>query len=242
MRILPALATLGFWLVIASLVGVVLSPLGYRLGFWDFGFALRKLLVYATVACILGAVLGLVAWLLAKFTQTTLPGARIAATLIIGVLVSGYVLLQIKTLRSLPMIHDITTDTDNAPQFIALAAARKAAPNGIDYRGAEIAQQQKSAYADIAPFKSELAPQALFEKAHAAALASGWEVAAANVQEGRIEATATTLLYGFKDDVVIRIAPSGAGSVLDMRSMSRVGRSDVGANAKRIREFLARLR
>ncbi len=67
----------------------------------------------------------------------------------------------------------------------------------------------------------------------------GWKIVDENQAEGRIEATATTRWFGFKDDVVIRIAPSGGnGSRVDVRSVSRVGRSDVGTNARRIRAFL----
>ena len=59
--------------------------------------------------------------------------------------------------------------------------------------------------------------------------------------DGRIEATATTTWFGFKADVVIRIRPTADGSELDIRSKSRVGRSDVGKNAERIREFMSEL-
>jgi uncharacterized protein (DUF1499 family) len=70
----------------------------------------------------------------------------------------------------------------------------------------------------------------------------GWEIVAAEAAEGRIEATETTAWWGFKDDVVIRIAPEGTGSRLDIRSMSRVGKSDLGKNADRIRAFLAKVK
>jgi hypothetical protein len=139
------------------------------------------------------------------------------------------------------MIHDITTDTGNPPAFVALASARQAAPNGSVYKGDEIADRQRKAYPDVTALKSDLAPQVLFAKAEGVARAAGWEIAAAEPNEGRIEATDTTLIFGFKDDIVIRIRPAGNGSVLDMRSMSRVGVSDLGVNAKRILEFEAAL-
>jgi uncharacterized protein (DUF1499 family) len=182
------------------------------------------------------------AWLLGGATKAPMLNARLIAALALGALVTGYVLLQIKQVRSLPMIHDITTDTVRPAQFVALASARRAAPNGIGYGGERIAQQQKAAYPDIAPFESGQAPHALFDQALAAARAAGWTIAAAERDEGRIEATASTRIFGFKDDIVLRISPSGSGSVLDMRSMSRVGISDVGANARRIRTFFATLR
>ena len=68
------------------------------------------------------------------------------------------------------------------------------------------------------------------------------EIIDANPAEGHIEAVDTSLLYGFKDDMVVRIQESGEGTRVDVRSMSRVGRSDLGVNAKRIRTFMARLR
>ena len=169
-------------------------------------------------------------------------GSREWIGLLIGGIFAGYVLLQLKTVKSLPMIHDITTDTGNPPMFVALADARKAAPNGIEYKGAQIASQQTQAYPDIAPFISALPPAQLFAKAESAARAAGWGIVAAAAQAGRIEATATTLIYAFKDDIVIRVLPKDGGSQLDMRSMSRAGLSDVGANAKRIREFFASLK
>jgi uncharacterized protein (DUF1499 family) len=82
----------------------------------------------------------------------------------------------------------------------------------------------------------------MFKRAEATARAMGWEIVAAEPGEGRIEATDTTMWFGFKDDIVIRIVPEGEGSRLDIRSMSRVGKSDLGKNADRIRKFLAALK
>jgi len=242
MRAASGLLNFGFWLVVAGAIGVVLSPLGFRLGWWDFAFALRKLLALAVIAAVAGFVLCLLAAWFGKTTHTQLPALRLYAALVLGALISTYALMQVRQVRSLPMIHDITTDTLHPPPFVALAAARQAAPNGIEYRGEQIAQQQKAAYPDIATFSSALAPPLLFEKALSNARAAGWQIAAAESTEGRIEAIASSAIFGFKDDIVIRIAPSAAGSVLDMRSMSRLGISDLGANARRIRTFLANLR
>jgi uncharacterized protein (DUF1499 family) len=232
----------GFWLAVAGVVGIILSPLGFRLGLWDFAFALRTVLKYATFAALAGLVLCIVGLVLAKFSTPAVPVGRAVAGMLIGALFAGYVVIQFNKVQSLPYIHDITTDTVNPPAFVALADARKAAPNGLEYKGAEIAEKQKQAYPDIAPLASKLTPAELFVKSETAARTSGWEIAAADVQAGRIEATVTSLIYGFKDDMVIRITPAAGGSQLDMRSMSRMGKSDVGMNAKRIREFVASLK
>ena len=241
-RIAIVVGTLGFWLSVAGVAGIILSPLGFRLGLWDVPFALRELLKYATYAALAGLALCIVGLLLAKLATPPIPVGRAVAGLIISGLFAGYVVVQYNKVQSLPYIHDITTDTTNPPAFVALADARKAAPNGLDYKGAENAEKQKQAYPDIVPMPSSLSSAELFVKAEAAARAAGWDIAAADVQTGRIEATVTSLIYGFKDDMVIRVTPATAGSQLDMRSMSRMGKSDVGMNAKRIREFVASLK
>ena len=241
-RIAIFVGTLGFWLSVAGAAGIILSPLGFRLGLWDVPFALRELLKYATYAALAGLALCIVGLILSKLATPPISVGRAVAGLIISGLFAGYVVVQYNKVQSLPKIHDITTDTANPPAFVALADARKAAPNGLDYKGAEIAEKQKQAYPDIAPMLSQLSPAELFVKAEAAARAAGWDIAAADVQAGRIEATVTSLIYGFKDDMVIRITPAAGGSQLDMRSMSRMGTSDVGMNAKRIREFVASLK
>src|SRR5439155_509507 len=84
-------------------------------------------------------------------------------------------------------------------------------------------------------------PEAAFARALAAAQAMGWDIVDAQPKEGRIEATASTFWFGFKDDVVVRITPLPAGSRIDVRSKSRVGRGDTGTNAQRIRAYLKRL-
>ncbi len=142
------------------------------------------------------------------------------------------------TAGSLPMIHDITTDIVAPPIFVAIKPLRADAKNGVDYV-TDPAQQQKG-YPDIQPLVIDgVAPADLFKRAEATAKAMGWEIVAAEAAEGRIEATDTTAWFGFKDDIVIRITAQGTGSRLDIRSMSRVGKSDLGKNADRIRKFLA---
>jgi uncharacterized protein (DUF1499 family) len=141
----------------------------------------------------------------------------------------------------LPLIHDISTYTQDPPVFIALLEQRKDVPNGLDYLP-EVAAQQKLGYPDIAPLLLPIpAPQA-FANAERAARAMGWQLVAVDANALRLEATATTLVFRFKDDVVVRIRAQGTGSRVDVRSVSRVGRSDIGANAARIRAYLDKLR
>jgi uncharacterized protein (DUF1499 family) len=143
--------------------------------------------------------------------------------------------------RSTPPIHDISTDLERPPAFDAILPLRANARNPAEYGGPEIAAQQRAGYPDLGPLVLPLPPDAAFARARAAAAAMDWEIVAADSFAGRIEATATTAWFGFKDDVVVRITPVQGGSRVDVRSVSRVGRSDVGTNAARIRAYLARL-
>ena len=140
------------------------------------------------------------------------------------------------------VIHDITTDTENPPTFVALLAVRNACRNGSAYGGARVAAEQRVRYPDIQPLLLTTAPAAAFQNAWNAARAMNWAIAAAAEKEGRIEATATTRVLRFKDDVIIRITPHDSSTRVDVRSVSRLGRNDFGTNAKRIRRFFDSLK
>jgi uncharacterized protein (DUF1499 family) len=141
-----------------------------------------------------------------------------------------------------PPIHDITTDTANPPEYVAVLPLRADAPNTTVYGGDRIASQQRAAYPDIQPVMLAVPPAQAFERALETVRDMGWEMVAADPAAGRIEATDTTFWFRFKDDVVIRISAAEGGSRVDVRSLSRVGGGDAGTNAKRIRAYLEALR
>lgn len=141
-----------------------------------------------------------------------------------------------------PRIHDISTDTDHPPLFVDVLPLRASAKNGATYGGSRVAAQQREAYPDIVPVDLAIAPSLAFARSRAVVIAMGWAPVSADSSAGRIEATATTRWFRFKDDVVIRIRPREGGSRVDVRSVSRVGNSDLGKNAERVRDFVARLR
>jgi uncharacterized protein (DUF1499 family) len=145
-----------------------------------------------------------------------------------------------RALQQLPHIHDISTDVEHPPAFVAVVPLRQGARNPIEPDPATAALQ-KQGYGDIGPAILRVTPDQAFARAEAAARAMKWEIVAASPQALRIEATDTTLLFGFKDDVVIRVAPDAGGSRVDVRSLSRIGGFDFGANAKRVRAYLARV-
>ena len=141
---------------------------------------------------------------------------------------------------SVPRIHDISTDTVHPPQFVNARALRTATENSLEYGGPEIARQQAAAYPDIRTKTLSMDQGTAFDHALATAKNLGWEITSADRDQGRIEAVDTTPFFGFKDDVAIRLTKaSPQETLLDIRSVSRVGISDVGANAARIRRFLA---
>jgi hypothetical protein len=235
-------AQVGLGLAIAAAIALALAPLGYRFGWWSLSVSFYYLI---GGAIIVGA-LALVVSLAGAFLTRRGPGARgfgtALAGVVLAVIVGGYPAAQLAKARRVPPIHDVTTDTANPPVFVALAQVRRAAPNGLDYAGSMVAELQKQAYPDVTTLRSALPPADLFARATKAAAEAGWDVVDTAPQDGRIEATATTRMFGFKDDVVIRVRAAEKGSELDMRSMSRLGQSDVGANAARIRAFFEKLR
>jgi uncharacterized protein (DUF1499 family) len=172
-------------------------------------------------------------------------GLAIAAISLAAGAVLAYIPWQYDhRLKTLPRIHDITTDTENPPTYVAALPARAAEKaNSATYAGREVAEQQKAAYPDVAPLKVGLPPEQAFGRALDTAKAMpGWSVVAADPAAGRIEARQTSLWFRFTDDVVIRVAAEATGSRIDMRSESRQGRSDFGVNAGRIRAYMAKLK
>lgn len=227
-------------LALAALAAVLLllAGPGARFGVWEFrtGFDLLRWAAYAGAAAAALA-LGLLAWPRARRRGA----AALVVALVLGVATAAVPWMFKRQATAVPPIHDISTDTQRPPTFVAIAPLRADAPNPVEYAGEAVARQQRAAYPDLATRRLELPPLQAFERALAAARAQGWRIVAAEPAAGRIEATATTFWFGFKDDVVIRIEADGAGSRVDVRSKSRVGGSDVGANAARIRAFLADL-
>jgi uncharacterized protein (DUF1499 family) len=214
---------------------------GYQMGWWPLGTGLREMLRWGAYIGIGGAVLGLVALAL-NTPRVSMKGFLLAALAVAGgVIVAGIPWQWQRTAQQVPPIHDITTDTVTPPTFDAVVALREGA-NPLAYTTAK-AEAQRAGYPDLGPLFLEASPADTYARALALVSARGWELVSDDAASRRIEATDTTRWFGFKDDVVIRVSalPDG-GSRVDMRSISRVGRGDVGTNARRIEAFLADLR
>jgi uncharacterized protein (DUF1499 family) len=230
-------------LVLAIVAGLFLASagLGYRLGWWGLGpaFTILAISVYVAAAILVIAVVGSV-WALIARSWTGFAAAVLALLIAAGT--AAIPLDMRRAGAAVPRIHDITTDSEHPPEFVALRPERDGAPNGAAYGGEEVAAQQRAGYPDIGPVLLSVPPARAFAQVEAVARSLGWHIVAAVPAEGRLEATDTTRWFGFKDDIVVRVAPALDGSRVDVRSVSRVGRSDLGVNAKRIRAFLAALR
>ena len=236
-RIGRALARIALVVGLLCAAVALLAGPAYRVGMSPLGVSLQAIR-WSAVGAIGGAVAALVALLLSMM-PTAVPRARLAAAVALGinVLVAAPPLVLYLQVQRLPKIHDISTDGNDPPRFVAVLPLRQGARNGVDYP-ASTADEQRRGYPDIGPLALPLAPPAAFERALQAARAMGWEIVASAPETLRIEATDTTLMFGFKDDVVVRITSQDAGSVVDVRSLSRVGGSDFGTNAKRVRAYL----
>ena len=232
-------AMLALLLALASAAMLASSALLYRahvVGL-ERAFLVLRWAVYGGMAT---ALVGVVAMIIAMRRGTGM--AMAVAALVLLVAVFAMPLAKVRQAARLPRIHDITTDTEQPPRFVSVVALRAGAANAADYGGPAIAAQQRQGYPDLQPLSLALPPKQAFDKALATARAMGWDIVASDPPSGRIEATDTTFWFGFTDDVVVRVAAEQSGSRVDVRSVSRVGLSDVGTNAARIRKYLGALK
>jgi uncharacterized protein (DUF1499 family) len=239
-RLAIAIANTGLAPALIAGLGLLVAGPGHRFGWWSFGtgFAAIRWALYGGIAAALISAAGLV---LAPLCAQRRGMFRALAGLVIGLVVVGVPLSYLQTARSVPPIHDITTDTEDPPEFVEILPLRADAPNPATYGGPAVAALQRASYPDIAPADAPIAPAAAFEAALAAAHEMGWTIVRADQAAGRIEATDRTFWFGFTDDIAIRVRPTDAGSRVDLRSVSRVGVGDFGTNAARVRAYLAKL-
>jgi len=240
------------WLAVLVCFGAVLAALvaavGSGQGWWHFrsGFGVLRYAFYAAGA---GIVIAIIALIAARRSRSRLILSNVAAILV----AAGFLLflgLQVRTARSVPAIHDVTTNLEDPPLFYRLQI-RKDNLETVPVEGRpdleRLAPQERwralhrEAYGDIATIRVPWDMPETVRRARALAADRGWDIVSTD-ERGIVEATDTSLFFRFKDDVVIRARPAdGGGSIVDMRSISRVGVSDVGVNARRVRGFLADL-
>jgi uncharacterized protein (DUF1499 family) len=225
---------------ILSVIGaltVILSGYGYQWGWWHFSFGFT-IIPWGTGAAVLGGILAGIGLIkLSPKTKNFIIAGSVSVFLLVAALFNlGYWYSEVQ--KGYPPIHDITTDLENPPAFDAIAPLRADAPNPVEYAGTETAEAQRNFYEDIETYNTSLSYEEAYAKALETAREMPWKLVGENMEEGRIEAYHKLAWFGFIDDVVIRVDTTDSGSKIDIRSKSRIGRGDLGVNAKRIKAYL----
>ena len=241
------LTTLALILSIGGVAAALIAAIGSGQEAWPFrtGFTILR---YAFFAAIGGGLLALIGLVMARRRHSARLSALNLAALVIGLSFVLYLGAQIRTARTVPAIHDVSTNLDDLPQFSVLkvrADNLEKVPDNDDPRLKAMDPESRwkalhrQAYSSLRTVQVPWTVAETVERAGRLARELGWEIAKADPQAGILEATDTTRFFRFKDDVVVRVrADPRGGSQVDMRSISRVGGSDVGVNAARVRAFL----
>jgi hypothetical protein len=234
--------------VLGALAGLIASN-GTQLRFWEYDTGLT-ILAPAVVLALIGSLAGL-AWIASALRRNDSQGWRYGALGLVGSLITAFIPLnQLRLYVISPPIHDISTDVEYAPPFIALLPVRVGATHGPEYDGRKLVQYdgrkthvaalQKKAYPDIKTDGELKKPAVLFWHAfETAKRMSGWNIVSFDEKTGMIEAAATSQWFGLTSDIAIRVKPAGRlGARLDIRSKSRNGENDMGMNAQIVRDYL----
>lgn len=230
-RLARPLGVLSILLGVASIALLAVSVWGFRAGGWPWPQALDLAGwgAWAAGAGVIAALAGLVVWL-----RRRRGGAgAVLLGLILSLPVAGLGAAFEIAARTTPPINDILTDTEDPPVFWFTATPS-------DYP-AQNAGPQRAAYPDVRPLDLPVSAHDAFAAALALVEERGWEVLSADPAENQIEAIARSRLFGFEDEVAIRVTETDTGARIDMRSRSRLGQIDRGANARRIEAYLADL-
>ncbi len=230
---------MGNWLKRFGILTALAFPASvvlYRQGVLGFGGALEIIKASAGLG-VLVFLVGVVYWFFTRKSNS--QGARAA---MIGALIAIIpvipLVLQAKKASSVPYIHNISTDVVNAPEFNKVLTLRTDQDNPHQYDADALAELQQKAYPEVKTLMTAMSVEEALIKAEKIARELGWEIVDVDASNGLVEATETTLLWGFKDDIVIRVQPSGSETAVDLHSVSRFGQSDLGVNAARIEKFL----
>ena len=224
------------WLGYLAITLLLVLPLGVltvRAGAWQQGLLLFALgALGAAIVLLLGALL----MLLPRFA----PWRKAIGGRMLFALPGTLILLSILGSGNNPAIHDISTDLQDPPQFTAAQEQRGSDSNSLQTT-LETLDVQAQSYPELQTLVLAEQYEVVFDRAVQLATAMGWDIYLQDRNTGVIEAVDTTALMAFKDDVVIRLRTNAQGTLIDLRSVSRVGIGDMGANAKRINAFLQRL-
>ena len=231
MKVLVSLVSLSAFLLVA-----LPGPL-YKYGVVDLGTAFTgfKFGVFAGIAALILLALQII------FKRKTVTLGSTIMALLLSTIAIAIPLSMLNKGKSVPPIHDISTDLVNPPEFVAIAPLRADAPNPVEYAGVEVATQQRAAYPELQTLNYTQSKSELVEATKQVIDHLGWQLVNIDADQGIVEATDRTMWFGFKDDVIVRITDKGSERLVDIRSKSRVGGSDLGKNAERIHDFTEEL-
>jgi hypothetical protein len=251
--------TAGTVLAIFVPIWFMAAALGTKFGLWGWQTGLLKMVGGIGVPLIgIMALVTIITSLLVVFIKPRAGFGALAAMWLVSLGAAGMALSVISSAKDVPPIHDISTDTAAPLVFSAKLMAERGTTNVnpvlppneasvpfdkdrlSNWSGRTLTDIQSEAYPTIKSLVIEgQAPATIYTKALESAKKQGFRIVSEDAAALRIEGVSESFWFGFKDDVVIAITPAGTGSKVDMRSVSRVGISDLGANAKRIEAFLA---
>jgi uncharacterized protein (DUF1499 family) len=233
-------ATSAWYLGIAGLLAVVLGPLAIQLGVLS-AFTGFRIFLFGGLCGLLALVLGAIGLWRTRAAAGREGRGRALRGALCGAAILAVVASAAGSARGLPRINDITTNPADPPAFVHAGTLPGNEGHELTYPGPSFAAQQQAGYPDLATLRVALDPPAAFQRSLTAAQELGWEVTYRDEAAGVIEATQTSRIFRFVDDIALRLRGEGPATLIDVRSKSRVGQGDMGANAARIRAFQAKL-
>ena len=226
-------------IALLAISAAAIMVFGSSLGFWEpiVGFgASRQYNDYLGWGVVAISILGII-YNIVKNNEGSHIIKPLFALVLGLIILSSTIMSFFVTPVRYPPIHDITTNVVNPPEFVFLDDNRPGAKNTLVYGGEDVAKQQLKAFPEIKPIISTLSPDKAYEKALNIASSMGWEIVNMDSTLYHFESTARTRFFNFADDVVVQVVKIDNGSRVDIRSVSRIGRSDRGVNAQRILAF-----
>ncbi len=223
-------------LILAGVIGAHFDLIVPFLGF--------QLFLLGLLFGVLSLILGIIGLFRTRRPEWRSSRGRAMVASYLGVIFTGLLVYLAVSAKGYPAINDITTDVDNPPQFVHAANLAPNQGRNLSYNKAKYAARQEQGYGPVQPLRVSQDPDQCFKEV--STLASdmhGWRVTYTDARTRTIEGVATTPLFHFHDDFVIQVrpAPNGNGSLVEMRSKSRDGEGDVGANYNRIENFFRTL-